>query len=747
MHSFIGDDLIAFWGIEQGASAPDPDSIEFFLRSGGGAIPNGEYYSITPASLPQTIAKDYQRSIASQRNEVFIEKVGNTYLFRYAFQIWEGYANFNDLRLVVNINFTIDGVAYTTTYESVPFDLANLGTTQNAAPESIALPVNIQYYPVDGGGTPIGGDFGGVVPGYDTLVVAEWKDDINNDLQQDTADLVGWLGVNTDNPNQATFRMIHTEYDPEGGSLWKEPQGHTPTRAQVVRVDLATAQVRAILKYNDLIQYFGNIREVCVMARLDVKQSFTFTTWEITFDLRSDFDDVLLNYIDYTTVKLMPAAELAQFISTAFATDYYLNAVPDTLPNFLASLATAPLGSTIRIQQTATSGSDFSTSYLLKYTNGDTTPAFSTINLPFATNSVAHTDAIVPFDSPIQIDYAGMTGDIVFVQVRLADSDIYSDQVYDIRPTNTTPIPGYQVASALNAVLASISDGTKYELHFWRFSRLDVSFNYTYLAQPTRAREATNTLLDRVDFLPPQNGIAYDGIDQYLETDITSSLFDISEGSVQAMSVWFYKPEGVGSSSNGKIIAESRTATGAGWALFYGGGGATTSFRFQMQQGASTTYQTTGFAGNFKAQWIHVVFQKNGALPTNNSGRAENTTNWQMYVNGHRVRALGSRFYTATTPMPGQKLRLGGVPIDTNLQDSTAAPNALRVRNFVYRKDAIFTEDEIRAMYHNPSYTTTNPTDLVFDLDVPTLPASIPDKNGLGLNLIPFNNPTVVPFP
>jgi hypothetical protein len=749
IHGFEGDDIVAYWGIEQGEFAPVPDKIEFLLRSGGGAVLSGESFTITPNDLPTTIERTYERSVPSLRKEIFVEKVGNTFLFAYPFQLWETFLNYSNITLEVNVTYTIDGVTNTTTFNSVPFEIGNYGTTQNVEPESIALPTKIEYFAVDGAGTILGGDFGGVVRGFDTLIVAEWKDEINNDLEKDTADLVGWLGVNTNSSNQDTFRIIHTEYDPEGTTIWKQPQGHTPIRAQIVRVDSATAQVRAILKYSDMLRYFGRIQEVCISARLDSRQDFTFTTWEITFDYRSNGTDVLLDFIDYSTIKVMPVAELLEFFTTTNSADYSINGTPDVLPNFLANLASTPIGSVVQIKQTSTS--DLSTSYMLKYTNGETTPSFSTITLPFATNSVAHTDAIVPFDSPIQIQYATMTSPVVRIGIRFTDSDIYSDQAYEVRPTGLPAVPGYLGAIQLNAVLAAIPDGTKYELHFWNpsYSTSDTSFNYTYLSQPTRAREATNTLLDRVNFLPAQNGVGYDGVsNQYLETDVISSLFDISEPSVQAFSIWFYKPEGnTGGAGypNAQVIAESRTAGGDGWVLSYGGNNITT-FIFSMTQGANDTVHTYPFASSFKAQWMHVVFQKNGALPPSDAGNIPNTTNWQFYVNGHRTRASGTRIYDPITPLSGQKLRLGGVPINANITGRTAVANASRVRTFTYRQGDIFTETEIRQLYHDPSFVT-NGTDLIFDLNENTIPASFADVNGSGLNLIPFNTPSIVSFP
>lgn len=173
-------------------------------------------------------------------------------------------------------------------FRSPQFIVGGYNLTRNTAIEPQALKKELRFFKVDGSGnitdpTPLTSH----VVDSNMLVEATFKDLNLNDLQVST--VFGYLGVCTDSlkGDKSQWNWIFSTKFNESGSFWREPVGHTLSRAKAEVIAIDEAKVSAWYDVNLLKETFGDITNLCFDARLDADLPLPSPkNKEITMDFR-----------------------------------------------------------------------------------------------------------------------------------------------------------------------------------------------------------------------------------------------------------------------------------------------------------------------------------------------------------------------------------------------------------------------------------------------------------------------------
>ncbi len=309
VRSFVGDDLYARFAFDNNDSAETTvTSVKIYVID---TTTGDELEAVTVRNSELNYDNDrnvnYPDSNIRKQRKVTKTATSSTvdnYEIEYGFTILEDWADFSTLvfRVDVNIqqtkqiesgsvftgNFSIRTyqVTGTKTFESPAFNLGDYDTTKNTANEPQALRSQFllgdaNNLTVDGNGI-ISNPVSGIVKDTDLYVQAVFEEDNLDNLQANAENMIAWLAVDYDDSSSGSTRRIiygNTLTDLESDSPWEGVNATYEEGVKIIKVDVDTALLEAVIDYNRLVAAFPDISNVdnprCLKfsARLDALQT------------------------------------------------------------------------------------------------------------------------------------------------------------------------------------------------------------------------------------------------------------------------------------------------------------------------------------------------------------------------------------------------------------------------------------------------------------------------------------------
>ena len=240
-------------------------------RQSGAILDNIGTYNTT--NLPIAITRGFNllNTVAggSYRQQIAIQKVGNNIECKFGFKILPDWFAFTDIVAAVIVRGTQRGLPFEIEFQTPKSVLQTYEETLNTVSEPRAL-----GYTIPNTSKQIfinGEEVDEIIKGEQNLLRFYFRDDNLNDLQAVLSDLVAYFTVNYKNEGFTTQHSIHSEWDINPNSPFKEVAGHTAGRVKITIISIKEAFIECILDANKLVSIFGEQKEYTITGRLDRK--------------------------------------------------------------------------------------------------------------------------------------------------------------------------------------------------------------------------------------------------------------------------------------------------------------------------------------------------------------------------------------------------------------------------------------------------------------------------------------------
>lgn len=244
-------------------------------RKSGAILDNIGTYNTT--NLPILLTRGFKllNTIAGgkYRQDISIAKVGNNIECKFAFKILPDWTAFTDIVAAVIVRGTQRNLPFDIEFQSPSSVLQTYELSLNANTEPKALgytiPQTSKQIFVDGV------EVDEIIKGKENRLKFSFRDDNLNDLQAVLADLVAYFTVNYVNEGITTQHSIHSVWDINPASPFKEVLGHTAGRVKITIIPpifpatvSKEAFIECILDDTKLVAIYGD-QKYCITGRLD----------------------------------------------------------------------------------------------------------------------------------------------------------------------------------------------------------------------------------------------------------------------------------------------------------------------------------------------------------------------------------------------------------------------------------------------------------------------------------------------
>lgn len=405
------------------------------------------------------------------RQQIAIEKVGNDISCKFAFKILPDWTAFADIVAAVIVRGTQRGLPFDIEFQSPSSVLQTyeLSLNDNTQPKALGYPTSKKIF-VDGN------EVSKIIKGKENLLRFYFRDDNLNNLQATLADLVAYFTVNYKNEGISTQNSIHSEWDINPNSPFKEVAGHTPGRVKITLIDPPNpskeAFIECILDATKLVSIYGEQKEYRIAGRLDKIPPPTYTERHLLHcrgnnSNGNNFYPVISFTSGIGNFNIDDILGMTSQIQYKYSEAINPNWSAITAVNKASLLSLIGLGSgTFKVQIIPTILPQYNECFIIfKYQKQGLAPANSWTYNFTDTNSI---ETCIPFDNLINItSIGGITVNTKFRIMINPTADWNSATLVDL--------------ATINAQIGGLAPGTKFALQVMNYEQSTLTFNYTYL--------------------------------------------------------------------------------------------------------------------------------------------------------------------------------------------------------------------------------------------------------------------------
>jgi len=239
--------------------------------------------SYNNSQLPIVEPTNYNINEVGRENiQVTYFNTSDYYSIIYPFQIKEFWTAKTDIRVVLTMDYELEGVSDSTVIKSPPFRLGTYDQTKNSDTEPQVLAKfdeKIKLMSEDGSI-----NINQLNLGSSIRLVAEFEDKntLTNSLQVEESELTGYFGISQ--PQQSgNLHYVTKEFGTLGSTFYKNIDGSTSPACKITKLDVKTAKVEAIVDVDELVNILGESDNYNIVCRLDKKEAAFLTVDQYTF--------------------------------------------------------------------------------------------------------------------------------------------------------------------------------------------------------------------------------------------------------------------------------------------------------------------------------------------------------------------------------------------------------------------------------------------------------------------------------
>jgi hypothetical protein len=314
-----------------------------------------------------------------------------------------------------------------------------------------------------------------IIKGEQNLLRFSFRDDNLNDLQATLSDLVTYFTVNYKNEGFTTQHSIHSEWDINPNSPFKEVAGHTAGRVKITILSVKEAMIECILDANKLVAIFGEQKEYTITGRLDRKNPPQYLQNHLLHLRGNNGGDANFRpFISFTTgfsyfecEEVLENSILPNSLLYKYSEDLVPNwdsiiAVDAVTLQDLVNASSLPFK--VMPFPTITSGLTECTLQFKTAMSGIAPPNSWSYNFANTISS----DTVLGFKEKIQITSVSGISAFTYIDFRELTSNSFSN-----------PIP-FDLG-LINTYISSLAPNTPYELQLIDFNKANITLNYIYL--------------------------------------------------------------------------------------------------------------------------------------------------------------------------------------------------------------------------------------------------------------------------